>query len=229
MSEIQGNEIADQCEALMKRIKADWDAKSPEEKIKIEAERRQSEQRQIDSEIARIMTSGHAPERQKRAGDIDRAGAWGETEARLKSKLGKGFIIAIIGIRGNGKTQMSVEMMRQMAIDRRTSRYCTAMEFFMQIKATYKKDSEQSENEIVQEFSQVPLLIIDEIGQRSENDWENRLLYEVINRRYNALRDTLIISNQEIADLEAALGPSIISRMRETGGIIECTWGSYRK
>lgn len=42
------------------------------------------------------------------------------------------------------------------------------------------------------------------------------------------MSDTLIISNQDVSALTASLGPSTVSRMRETGGVIECDWESYR-
>lgn len=176
-----------------------------------------------------ILKSARLPKRQSKNETIDRTGKWGETEAKVSDRLGTGFLIALIGIRGCGKTQLAVELARKNAEKMKNSRYCTAVEFFMDVKASYRKDAEKSEAEVVEGFGVSPLLIIDELGQRSENDWENRLLYELLNRRYNAMKDTLIISNQDLAQLETALGPSLVSRMQETGGVFECNWESYRK
>ena len=55
------------------------------------------------------------------------------------------------------------------------------------------------------------------------------MLYELLNHRYNDLTDTLLISNQDVRQAELSLGPAIVSRLRETGGIIQADWASYRE
>lgn len=177
---------------------------------------------------AELMLASKAPKRQQERAEIDRSGPWGDTESKVAAKLGSGFLIALIGIRGCGKSQLGVELIRRNAQDFKASRFCSAMEFFMEIKAGYKEDGE-AEKVVLREFERPSLLVIDELGQRSENEWENRLLYELINRRYNNVTDTLLISNQDSSQLESAIGPSLVSRMRETGGVIECDWSSYRR
>lgn len=227
-------EIDAQADAWLKRMQAtadkraaEWEAKPQAEKDAILKEQNDREFQFKMQEIDYRMTSGNAPSRQLKTRGLDRAGEWGATEAKIKAKLKSGFLISLIGIRGAGKTQLAVEVMRHVA-EKNSVHYCTAMGFFMRVKATYKNDSSETELEIVDELCGQALLVIDEIGQRSETEWENRLLYELLNRRYNASKDTLIISNQELPALEASLGPSIVSRMQETGGIIECKWKSYR-
>lgn len=98
----------------------------------------------------------------------------------------------------------------------------------MEIKAAYQS-ADRSEKDVLAEFTRPLLLVMDEIGQRSDSDWENRLLFEFLNRRYHSLKDTLLISNQTVDGFTKSLGPSLISRMQETGGLIECDWPSYRK
>lgn len=191
---------------------------------------RRERERQFEREMAVIDVFNRAgcPARHEKA-ELDRAGAWADTEKKLLDRLGKGFLAALVGSRGNGKTQLGVELIRTNAGRLKRSRFCTAMQFFMEVKSAYNQKSQASESDIIGRFIKPSLLVIDELGKRLESDWENRLLYEVINQRYNSLRDTLIISNQEPKDLEASLGPSIVSRMIETGGVFECTWSTYRK
>jgi len=183
---------------------------------------------QHEYKVKDLIAKSRAPRRQLEAIAIDRSGEWGKTERALLAQIGSGFTIALVGVRGSGKTQLGVELIRHRSSEYGTSRYCTAMEFFIDVKAGYKEDGE-AEKVILAEFGRPSLLVMDELGRRSENDWENRLLYELLNRRYNEMRDTLLISNQDVSQLEGALGPSLVSRMRETGGVIECNWESYRK
>lgn len=176
-----------------------------------------------------LFDSAHCPKRHTKTVELDRTGPWAEREKALAARLGTGFLIGMVGTRGCGKTQLAVELIRQRTASINRALYCTAMEFFMDIKAGYGSKSSTSEKDIIEKYTRPELLVIDEMGKRGDTEWENRLLYELINRRYNEVDDTLILSNQETADFEAALGPSIVSRMRETGGIIECNWETYRK
>lgn len=177
----------------------------------------------------RIKTSWNAPLRQVLMENPDRSGEWGKMEVRLKAKLGSGFLLALVGTRGNGKTQLGVELMRHLAEHKVTSHYCTASEFFMAIRATYKPNSQTTEEDVIIRYRDKRLIVLDEIGRRGQSEWEDRMLFELLDKRYGDMSDTLLISNQERAEFTTAIGPSIASRMQETGGIIECTWTSFRK
>ncbi len=99
----------------------------------------------------------------------------------------------------------------------------------MEIKSTYAKDSKESEEDVLLKFRKPDLLVLDEIGKRGETEWENRLLFELLNDRYNDVADTLLISNHKPEEFESSVGPALASRVNETGGIIDCNWESYRK
>jgi len=175
-----------------------------------------------------MIAESKVPKRQLANLDLDRSGAWGQKHQKIGSMLGTGFIVALIGHRGNGKTQMAVELIRRCAQDGKRSLYATATEFFMDIKATYRQDAKESERNVIQRYGQPALLVLDEIGKRGETDWEDRLLFELVDRRYRDVKDTLLLSNQEGAQFEAAVGAAITSRLNETGGIVECDWESFR-
>lgn len=215
-----------QLERLNKLAKSE-SLKTLDEKSAQEEGRKLNSKRFHDFKSMEMLRLSKIPKRHEFA-VVGLSGEWFETKDALISKLGSGFTVALVGGRGNGKTQIGVELIRHLSRDYKQSRYCTAFEFFMEVKAGYN-DQGGTEKEVIRSFQNPILLVIDEISKRSESEWENRLLYELINRRYNDMKDTLIISNQDGATLEEALGDSIVSRMRETGGIIECVWDSFRK
>jgi DNA replication protein DnaC len=155
-------------------------------------------------------------------------GPWGEAFTKLAKRLGTGFLVAMIGTRGNGKTQMAVELMKTTTDSLRTALFTTATGFFMAVKATYRKDSEQTEAGVLRGYCKPSLLVVDEAARRAETGWENNLLFELLNQRYNAMRDTILICNMSRTEFEASLGASLVSRMNETGGIVECNWPSFR-
>ena len=223
------HQIGQDLETILNRLDRAAASTTPEERAAHLAESARRLAAFKAREAGELMVGSGAPARHLAAKNLERGGEWGKVEGSLRGRLGSGFLVALTGTRGAGKTQMAVELMKAVAGAGKRPQMLTAMRFFMLIKEGYDREDGQSERQILDTHQRPAMLVIDEIGQRSESEWENRLLNELINNRYNGLKDTLIISNQEANKLEAALGPSITSRMNETGGVICCEWGSYRK
>lgn len=156
--------------------------------------------------------------------------AWAEARLKLKHNLGEGTMVALVGYRGNGKTQLAVDVILD-RIDAHLSPclFTTAVGFFLELRGTYGRDSKLTERQVFSKYLDPDLLVIDEIGKRSESEWENNMLFELLNSRYNELKDTILIDNRSKQHFIATIGPSIADRMNETGGIIECDWESFRK
>ena len=201
---------------------------TPEQIAERETESKEMERRDRLCKIIKLQSEWNAPHRHLEH-RWPKTGPWGEAFKKIEEKLETGFFVALTGIRGNGKTQMSVELMISCTSKLRRALFCTATEFFMQIKSTYRRDSKHSEKDILDYFAKPSLLVMDEIGRRGETDWENNLLFELLNNRYNAVKDTLIICNMGGNELTESIGPSLTSRLNETGGIIQCNWESFRK
>jgi len=132
-------------------------------------------------------------------------------------------ILILHGKRGGGKTRMAAEL----ALAAGHSRYRTAMRFFLEIRATFK-DSTKSELAIIDELRGAELLIIDELQERGDTAFEDRLLTHLIDARYADNRPTILIANLTRRELRESLGTAIVDRVRENGKSIEFTWASYR-
>lgn len=191
---------------------------------RIEKERTQAD---IASRIANLRSNWNAPTRQV-ATKPKLEGPWLEKMNLINSKMGAGTIFGLVGIRGCGKTQLGVEAMRHVTKNLRSAYFTTALQFFMEIKSTYRKDASKDESQIIGKFRKYSLLVIDEIGKRGESEWENNMLFELINWRYNDMKDTILIDNRTKQEFVETIGPSLASRMQECGGIIECGWESFR-
>jgi len=140
-------------------------------------------------------------------------------------KVRKKGIVVLYGKRGGGKTRMAAEL----AVVVGGSQYRTAMRFFLEVRATFRRDAMRSEMEVIDELATAPLLILDEIQERGETAFEDRLLTHVIDARYAAMKPTILIANLTKSELSQALGDSIVSRATENGISIEFNWPSYRK
>ncbi|MCC6234284.1 MAG: ATP-binding protein [Verrucomicrobiales bacterium] len=160
---------------------------------------------------------------------IDETHPWARERSRILGILGKsGVTLCLTGTRGSGKTQIAVDAIRAVTAAGRPAVFTTAQRFFIALKASYDGSAKRSEMQVLESFRRPSLLVIDEIGNRSESDWENRTFFELLDSRYGDMTDTILTCNLEPQEVSANLGPSIVSRMSEGGGIIRCSWPSFR-
>ena len=76
----------------------------------------------------------------------------------------------------------------------------------------------------------VEFLVIDEVGVQFGTETEKFIFYEVINRRYENVLPTVLISNLTSDELKTFIGDRAFDRFREDGGaILAFDWESYRK
>lgn len=198
---------------------------SEDEEAEREEQIRADQERYRAMKIAAFMEKSGLPKRH--LSPITPTGAeWLKVEARLKARVGSGFIIALCGPRGTGKTQLAASCARESASQDRRSTYTTAMGFFLDIKESF--DGKRSEKEVIERYCAPSLLILDEMQERGETPWEDRLLTHLIDRRYGAEKDTLLITNQTKEAFLQSIGESVASRISETGGIAVCNWQSFR-
>jgi DNA replication protein DnaC len=97
-------------------------------------------------------------------------------------------------------------------------RYWTVQEIIRALRDTWCRESQISEREVLDKLTALDLLILDEIGLSFGSEAEKNQLFEVINRRYNASRPTLVISNLDLKGITAFIGERTIDRFRENGG-----------
>jgi len=183
--------------------------------------------------------------------EVARAGPWADACREVNALLGTGCIVALIGLRGTGKTRMAVSLARQVVAEEleRPTRpvsdddakcppdggwrmerpvvYAKAMAMFMGIRESFKANG-PTELQVIAAYTAPRLLIIDEIQERGNSEWEDRMLVHIVDSRYDAKRDTVLIGNLMPDTLASSLGTSIVSRIREVGTVIECAWKGFR-
>ena len=148
----------------------------------------------------------------------------------------EGGVVLIFGLRGVGKTQIAANIaVKRIAAaygnnlpEDRWPRYALAVEIFRAIRDTFKTTPPVSEAAVVAGFIKPDLLVIDEAHERGGTPFEDRILTEIVDRRYGDLKTTFIISNLTREGLAKELGTSIVSRAHEVGVLIECNWPSFR-
>jgi DNA replication protein DnaC len=146
----------------------------------------------------------------------------------LSEKLDSGDGLIMMGNMGTGKTHLAVGLIR---VATRThsvlSRYVTAPALFSRVRASYSGNGE-TEADILAEYANTPLLVLDEIGVGKGSDNELNLIYALLGRRYDECRPTVIITNLMSEDLKAWLGERVVDRLRETSPVVLFNWDSHR-
>jgi len=157
---------------------------------------------------------------------------WFAMFERARIVVERGGNVLLCGTRGGGKTRMACELAQRAAIPRGKSKpkriYKTAMRIFLEIRATYRRDSAITELEVMDNLATCRLLVIDEVQERAESEFEAQKLTAIIDDRYRHKLPTILIANLTPQAFMATLGPSICDRCNEDGGLLEFTWPSFR-
>jgi DNA replication protein DnaC len=146
----------------------------------------------------------------------------------VESFPSRGASLVLCGKPGTGKTHLACAIAQAMIDQLRSAMFATVISAIRHIKDTYRKDSERSETDAVNDFLRPDLLILDEIGAQVGSDHEKMLLFEIINERYQDCLPTILISNLNADELKTYLGDRVMDRFRESGAIVAFDWASYR-
>lgn len=141
--------------------------------------------------------------------------------------LTDGAIVALIGPRGTGKTQLACVLAHQLLKDAGLDpMYLVTQDYFSGVKQSF--GTATSAPDPRKRARQCGLLILDEVQERHETAFEDLELRLLIDHRYGHERPTLLIANQTPDEFSKSMGPSIVSRAQEGGTALVCDWASFR-
>lgn len=153
---------------------------------------------------------------------------------KFKENYDAGRCLIFSGKTGNGKTHLANAIANHIITKGWSPFFITVRELVGTVKATWNKRSEKSEIQVIREYVNQHLLIIDEIGVQFDSDAERMILFDVINGRYEEQLPTIILSNYPVdssdgVSIRKTLGDRVLDRLRENGGkIVQFNWESYR-
>ena len=151
------------------------------------------------------------------------------------SAQGKGLYLE--GTCGTGKTHLAVAIALKL-ISKGVPVICkTSIDILGDIKRCYERNSEVTEEEVLEAYKTVDLLIIDDLGKEQVTEWSVPVLYSILNERYEALLPTIITTNYNTTALAEKLSvrgdtetaTAIISRFVESSKRVTMAWADYRR
>lgn len=137
-------------------------------------------------------------------------------------------IVALLGMRGPGKTWIGCAAVIDHCRAGKSAFYADALDYFSALKETYNRDAKATESCVEAKHLKPDLLVLDEMHERGDTAWEDRMLTRLINKRYQSAKATILISNHDMAQFEIRVGTSISDRISDGGGVLECQWESLR-
>ena len=148
-----------------------------------------------------------------------------------------GFLL--MGAPGLGKTLLAVGAIAELTLQKAVD--CVFTDFFFLLGDLRKAYSEGiPENEIIEPLTSAEVLVIDEMGKGRSSEWERGILDQLISRRYNSSKKTLVTTNYVAREflsgnsgttevLEDRVGERIASRLYEMCEPLLLTGSDYRK
>lgn len=137
--------------------------------------------------------------------------------------------ILFLGSNGTGKTHLASTIAQELLFSGKISsfRYYSAYDISLLIKNSWFRESAKNEMQIMRDFVDLDLMIIDEVGVQFGTETDMLLFFQVFNKRLGNEKPTILISNKNADELKNLVGPRVVDRLRE-GLVFTFNWESYR-
>ena len=90
--------------------------------------------------------------------------------------------------------------------------FISVPELLLEIRDTFQSN-EISEKAVIDKYSWVDVLILDDLGVEKTSDWVLQTLYTIMDRRYREELRTIITSNLDIEEIREKFDDRIASRI----------------
>lgn len=132
------------------------------------------------------------------------------------AKAGRCLILA--GPAGTGKTHLACAAIRALCDQGKRAQYVKMGDAIRRLRETWRKDSEETEMQVLREMRHAALLVLDEVGVQYGSEGEKVHAFDIIDGRYSDMKPTIIITNCKPDELVAYLGERVVDRLLENDG-----------
>ncbi|MEN5236138.1 MULTISPECIES: ATP-binding protein [Pseudomonas] len=148
---------------------------------------------------------------------------------QFPSHFRAGRSLLLTGNVGCGKTHLASAIVRTVVADQCRALIIPASDVISLARASMVANSGYTDRDVVLHLGGLDLLVIDEVGCQKGSEYELALLHAIVDRRYQAVLPTVLISNLGVDGLKAYIGDRALDRLRQNGGMaVGFTWSSMR-
>ena len=219
--EAQARSIKDIMNSLEEQIKqeqAEYEALPEEEKQRrITEQQRKEEQEKREALIQSYDRKGITPKFYDEYWDT-----W-NADTEVKQKVFKTVKerawytnLFLCGKSGTGKTHLA------MCLTKDGATYKRLPDIFREVRMKF-----ETEQDVIDYYGRAAFLILDEIGRQKFTPFEKDLFFEIIDKRWNYQKPTMLITNLEEKEFLTEFGTAILDRLRPV--TVKFNWESRRE
>lgn len=116
------------------------------------------------------------------------------------------------GVTGCGKTHLAASIVNYRYDHKQPATFVVVPEILNRLKATFSSNSDETYIRILDQIKRAPLLVLDDFSLSSPSPWENEVLYQMINSRYNSKLPTIVTMSHRYDEIDRR----IASRLADT-------------
>ncbi len=192
----------------------------------------ENEERNIQISISEILRMCGIPKRFYSA-RIETLTGFESEKKKVKEAIDRNQSIVLFGKCGVGKTHLAVGAayywMAKYGKDfplKKYPKFLSTVDFMSEIRDSF--DTGVSEKEIIMQYKVPQLLMLDDLGKEKRSEWNNEMLFRLVETRYGDDKPMIITSNHNLDDIAATIGDSVSSRIVQMGDVIEMKASDYR-
>ena len=146
--------------------------------------------------------------------------------AEFEGNIG-GFVF--FGKPGTGKNHLAAAIGNDLILRNKSVLIVTVADLMSSMKGTFSGNNGNTEEGLLDDLSNVDLLVIDEIGMQTESRYEKVIINQIVDRRSSSKRPTGMLSNLSVPQMNLLLGERVMDRMSLGNSLwVNFDWESYR-
>ncbi len=116
---------------------------------------------------------------------------------------------------GCGKSHLAVAILREVVGKGYSGLYYNSPDLLRDIRATFNDQGGATEDDLIDEVTEVDLLVLDDLGAEKISDFVLDRFYLIINKRYEGCKPLIVTTNLTQHELSNRLGDRVVSRLAE--------------